>query len=198
MKIGYVDKDAEKTGKVKEVCDRLDELIEEKRTEAAESKEYQAMMAKYKKSLGKIYRDGCGCPSEWSYGLDYLVEFLRFMRDYYALGINVWAMERKDEDPKKYKNCPTRVESLTKTIEYYDKWQSIDTDDEYVKVIHHPETYKSHENGDGTVTVDNLGYHCEYKYGSAKKTYKKMHQEEQKYKRLFFESLCEHLEDWWD
>ena len=190
-------------GKVKEAQEALDELIEKKSTEAAESKEYQAMMAKYKKSLSQIHKDGCGCPSEWSYGLDYLVEFLRFMKDYYVLGINVWAMERKDEDPKRYKNVPTRLETLTKTLEYYDKWQGLE--DEYIKVIDHPETYKSHENEDGTITVDEFGFHCEYKFGpknntrkAMKITYKKLAKAQKKYKKLFFKSLAEHIEEWWD
>ena len=201
MEIRVAKKEAE--GKVKEAQDALDELIEKHSKEVAENKEYQAMMAKYKKSLGQIHKDGCGCPSEWSYGLDYLVEFLRFMKDYYALGVNVWAMERKDEDPKRYKNVPTRLETLTKTLEYYDKWQGLE--DEYVKVVDHHETYKEHDNGDGTVTIDDLGFHCEYKYGpknnhrkAMKITYKKLHKEQEKYKKLFFLSLAEHIEEWWD
>ena len=184
------------TGKVKEAQDALDATIEKNAKEAAENKDYQAMLAKYKKSLTNINKDACRSPWEWSWGLDYLVEFLRFMKDYYALGINVWAMERRDEDPKRYKNVPTRLETLTKTLEYYDKWQGLE--EEYIKVIDHHETYKEHDNGDGTVTIDDLGYHCEYKYGSVKKTYKKLAKAQEKYKKLFFMSLAEHMEEWWD
>ena len=184
------------TGKVKEAQDALDALIEKNTKEATENKDYQAMMAKYKKSLTNINKDACHSPWEWSWGLDYLVEFLRFMKDYYTLGVNVWAMERKDEDPKRYKNAPTRLETLTKTLEYYDKWQGLE--EEYIKVIDHHETYKEHDNGDGTVTIDDLGYHCEYKYGSMKKTYKKLVKAQEKYKKLFFMSLAEHMEEWWD
>ena len=154
------------------------------------------MLVKYKKSLTKINKDASASPWEWSCGLNYLVEFLRFMKDYYALGVNVWSMERKDEDPKRYKNSPTRLDTLTKTLEYYDKWQGLE--DEYIKVVDHTETYKEHSNGDGTVTIDDLGCHCEYLYGSMKKTYEKLAKEQEKYKKLFFMSLAEHIEEWWD
>ena len=184
------------TGKVREAQDALEAAIEKNSKEAAENKDYQAMLAKYKKSLTKINKDASASPWEWSWGLNYLVEFLRFMRDYYALGVNVWSMERKDEDPKRYKDVPTRLETLTKTLEYYDKWQGLE--DEYIKVVDHPETYKEHSNGDGTVTIDDFGCHCEYLYGSMKKTYKKLAKEQEKYKKLFFMSLAEHIEEWWD
>ena len=118
------------------------------------------------------------------------------MQEYYKLGINVWAMERRDEDPKRYKNVPTRYESISKALEYYDKWQNLE--EEYITVVDHHETYKTHENGDGTVTIDDLGFHCEYKYGSAKRTYKKLHKDQEKYKKLFFKTIMEHLEEWWD
>lgn len=201
MEIKIAKKEA--TGKVKEAQDALEAAIEKNTKEAAENKDYQAMLAKYKKSLTKINKDASGSPWEWSWGLDYLVEFLRFMKDYYTLGVNVWAMERKNEDPKRYKNVPTRLETLTKTLEYYDKWQGLE--DEYIKVIDHPETYKEHDNGDGTVTIDDLGCHCEYKFGpknntrkAMKITYKKLAKAQEKYKKLFFMSLAEHMEEWWD
>lgn len=184
------------TGKVKEAQDALDAAIEKNSKEAAENKDYQAMLAKYKKSLAHINTHACASPWEWSWGLNYLVEFLRFMRDYYALGVNVWSMERKDEDPKRYKNYPTRLDTLTKTLEYYDKWQGLE--DEYVKVVDHPETYKERSNGDWTVSIDDFWRHCEYKCGSMKKTYEKLAKEQEKYKKLFFASLAEHIEEWWD
>lgn len=181
------------TGKAKEAKDAA---AEKNAKGAAENKDYQAMLEKYKKSLTHINAHACASPWEWSWGLNYFVEFLRFMKDYYALGVNVWAMERKDEDPERYKNAPTRLETLTEAIAYYDKWQGLE--DEYVKVVDHPETYKERSNGDGTVSIDDFGCHCEYKYGSVKKTYEKLLEDQEKYKKLFFASLAEHIEEWWD
>ena len=74
----------EAIGKVKEAQDALEAVIEKNAKEAAENKDYQAMLTTYKKSLTNINKDACGSPWEWSWGLDYLVEFLRFMKDYYA------------------------------------------------------------------------------------------------------------------
>lgn len=84
----------------------------------------------------------------------------------------------------------------TKTLEYYDKWQGLE--DEYIKVIYHPETYESKDNGDGTVTILDMGCHCEYKYGSMKRTYRKLAKEQEKYKKLFFDSLRKYHALWWD
>ena len=189
MEIRHV-KDWDKVSdEVKNAQAKLDELLAPKE----HSEEYNAMMAEHRRNLNKINRDANHCPWEWSWGLDYLVEFLRFMQAYYKLGENVFAKEdcewRKDV---KY----TRYESLTKTLEYYDKWQNLD--DEYVQVIHHPETYEERDNGDGTYTVIDHGYHCVYKYKTARKTYKKLHKAQKKYKKLFFESLNEYIESWWD
>lgn len=196
MEIRAIDSKQDLKGDVKEVQEKLDELIEKNKKEAKENPEYQAMMAKYKKSLAKINKDASTCPWEWSFGLDYFVEFLRFMQEYYKLGINVWAMERKDKDPKRYKNVPTRYESISKALEYYDKWQGLE--DEYITVVDHHETYKSHPNDDGTVTIDDLGYDVIYKYGNAKKTYQKLHKEEERYKKLFVNYVAKHIHEWWD
>ena len=189
MEIRYV-KDWEKVSdKVKKAQAKLDELLAPKE----HSEEYNAMMAEYRRNLNKINRDANHSPWEFSWGLDYLVEFLRFMQAYYKLGENVHAKE--DCEWKKGVKC-TRYESITKTLEYYDKWQNIE--DEYVQVIYHPETYEECDNGDGTCTIIDKGYHCVYKYKSAKKTYKKLHKVQEKYKKLFFKNLCEYIESWWD
>ena len=190
MKIKFIKEATELPEDIKEAQEELDKIIEVK---SEKSPEYYAMMEKYKKSLTKINKECYKNPWEYAFGLDHLVEFLRFMRDYYALGENVWAEEDKEwVKGVKY----TRLETLEQTLYYYDKWQHID--EEYVKVIKHPETYKEHDNGDGTFTVDDFGYHCEYKYGSAKRTYRKIYKEKKKYKKLFFKHLYTYIESWWD
>ena len=189
MEIRYV-KDWDKVSdKVKEAQAKLDELLAPKE----HSEEYNAMMAEYRRNLNKINRDANHSPWESGWCLDYLVEFLRFMQAYYKLGENVHSKE--DCEWKKGVKY-TRYESITKTLEYYDAWQNLE--DDYIKVVYHPETYKSHENDDGTVTVDDLGYHCEYKYGSMKRTYRKFNKAYKKYRARFFKYLGEHIEEWWD
>ena len=182
---------------IEEAQKKLDEIIEENKQKAKESPEYQEMMKHYKKSLSDINKEACQSPWEWTWGLDYFVEFLRFMQAYYKLGINVWAMERKAEDPKRYKNAPTRYESLTQALAYYDKWQGLE--DEYIKV-EIPDDFTqmfSEPDEDGCCKFLG-GSHITYKYGDIKKTYKKLHKEQEKYKKLFVNYVLEHIQDWWD
>ncbi len=189
MEIRYTKDGAELSPEYKEAKEKIEELMNKEH-----SADYDAMFLQHTSELKDIA--AATTPFDYSYGLDFLVQHLRFMRDYYKLGENVWGMEKKDEDPKRYKNIPTRLETLEKALYYYDKW--INLEDEYIKVVDHPETFKEHDNGDGTFTIDNLGFHCEYKYGSMKRTYKKLHKAQEKYKKLFFKTLACYCESWWD
>jgi len=188
----------QKKQKIQEAQDKLDELIEKNKQEAKENPEYQEMMTKYKKSLGKIHKSASTCPWEPDFAIEYFVECLRFMQAYYKLGVNVWAMERKDEDPKRYKNVPTRYESLTQALAYYDKWQGLE--DEYIQV-ELPENLKdlfSEPDETGCCRYQSENVKITYKYGSAKKTYKKLHKAEEKYKKLFVNYVAKHMYEWWD
>lgn len=176
--------------------------IENKKNEKY-SQDYYDMLKEGAEKLDKIHKSARKSPWEWSWGLDYLVAFIRFMRDYYKVGENVWAMEQKDEDPKRYKNVPTRLQTLEKTLYYYDKWQNLES--EYIRVVDHPKTYRAHDNGDGTVTIQDMGFHCEYKYGPRNNrrkammiTYKKLNKDQAKYKKKFYKMLMKYMESWWD
>ena len=193
MDIAYIkDKENLNNKEVEKALDALEELKNKPR-----SPEYLAMMENHRKEWAEI-AENAG-PWEWSYGLDALVEHLRWMRDYYKLGENVWGQEDKEwKKGVKY----TRLETLEKTLFYYDKWMNLE--DEYIQVVHHGEM-KSHDNGDGTATIDDLGFHCVYKYGprnnkrrAMKITYRKLYKAEQKYKKLFYKMLFKYMESWWD
>ncbi len=132
-------------------------------------------------------------PWEWSFGIDLLVEHLRWMRDYYTLGENVWGKEDKEwKKGIKY----TRLEGIEKALYYYDMWKTVE--DRYIFLTENPTGSKLKDNGDGTSTVVEFGYNVIYKCGTAKRTYKKIYKEERKYKRLFYKMLEEHMEEWWD
>jgi len=185
MEIKYVNGKDITIPEVQEVMDKLEELKSK-----PHSPEYFTMMDAHRKEWSEIAANAG--PWEWSYGLDALVEHLKWMRDYYKLGENVWGQENKEWDKKvKY----TRLETLEKTLYYYDRWMNLE--DEYVQVVETGE-FKSHDNGDGTFTIDDLGFTCIYKYKSMKKTYKKLHKAEQKYKKLFYKMLYKYMESWWD
>lgn len=156
------------------------------------SKAYRAMMDKNSNAIQKIAKEAT--PWDWSYGLDFLVAHLRWMRDYYKLGENVHAQEDKEwKKGVKY----TRLEAIELTLKYYDMWQTVE--DRYIQIVEHPETYHETPNDDGTVTVDDLGFHCVYKCGNnMKRTYKAMAKEEKKWQKKFYKMLMNHLQEWWD
>lgn len=195
MNITYVkDKNKLENPEVQHVMDALEELKKPREF----SPEYNSMMQKHQVEWKRIAEDAG--PWEWSWGLDALIEHIRWMRDYYKLGENVWGQEDKEwKKEVKY----TRLETLEKAIYYYDKWMNIE--EEYIQVVEKPGTYTEHDNGDGTVTIDNLGFDCIYKYGprnnkrkAMKITYRKLHKAEQKYKKLFFKTVYKYMESWWD
>jgi len=199
MKINCVNEQDVTKPEVQEVIDKLEALRSKPR-----SPEYISMMDNHRKELTEIVENAG--PWEWSYGLDAFVEHLKWMRDYYKLGENVWAAEMRDEDPKRYKNYPTRLETLEKTLNYYDKWQNLE--DEYVQVVEHG-PMKWEDNQDGTSTLVDSGVTITYKFGPKGKsqrarrramliTYKKLHKAERKYKKLFFKAVEKYLESWWD
>lgn len=166
---------------VKEAMEKVQEMTAPKER----SPEYIRMMGRNRRKLTNINRQAARSPWEWSWGLDYLVQFLRFMRDYYKLGENVWGAPEND----------TRLETLEQTLAYYDKWQNLD--EEYIKGEKIGEM-QFEKNDDGTATLVDTGYRFTYKYGSAKRTYKKLAKAEKKYKKLFFKMLYKYMESWWD
>lgn len=154
------------------------ETIRSKAAEDQKSPDYIRMMGRNKRLLTNINKNAARSPWEWSWGLDYFVQFLKFMRDYYKLGKNVHAVEDKEwKKGVKY----TRLEGIELALHYYDMWQNIEKD--YVKIAKDEK---------------DPGFHCVYKYGSAKKTYKKLAKVQKKYKHLFFKTVEEHIEEWWD
>ena len=170
----------------------------------SKKKLYNKMMRKYKKLLKKDVKQAH--PYDWEVGLDLFVDFLKWMQSYYELGYNVWAMERKDEDPKLYKDAPTRAETLKMTIYYYDRWQNCC--DDYYKIAYSEEELKHY--------LD-LGFHLVSKkddvieqsmrktnswtltlYEDKHKNVEECNKAHKDYKKKFFESLEEYLEEWWD
>ena len=157
------------------------------------SESYYDMIKNYKDKLHNIVTESH--PGEWSYGMDMFITFIKFMKDFYHNGEDVHAMEQKDEDPIRYKNEPTREETLTKAIEYYEKWQHIS--DDYFRVLDCP----ARENG--------ANWKCEYRFRpdgkwlqSSRRVIIKWHKFiyklEQKYKKKFFAIVFKYLESWWD
>lgn len=144
-------------------------------------KEYKKMWKAHKKELIKLAKKAT--PFQAEDGFEMWIEHLRFMRDYYKIGYNVWAMERKEEDPVEYKDVPTRFESLDQALKEYNAIE--ECEDNYI--VYHYEGGIA--NGKGIV-VDGKqqDWWTEYKLGDYKTSYnayaKERKQHETKFKRL--------------
>lgn len=97
---------------LKEVEKELTKFLKSKKKT---SKEHKQMMKTHKKNLKKIYKNTN--PFDYAFGLDYLIEHIRWMKDFYSYNEQVVG-----EDNTKL----TRLESLTKTLNAYDKWQELE------------------------------------------------------------------------
>ena len=158
-------------------------------------KQYKDMMKRYKKLFKKDVENLC--PWDWSFGLDLLINFLKWMLDYYKLGYNVWAAE----DPTK----KTRVESLQETLKWYDRWMTCC--DDYYKIAHNEEELKHYLSlGFHLVSKDeeiSSKFNEEHGYYSltlyeGRENVEACNKAYNDYKHKFFECLEKHLEEWWD
>ena len=155
-------------------------------------KDYRKMFKKYNKLMKAAYKNAADDPFDAFPGLDFLLIHMRFMRDYYKLGWNVWATEDKDANINK-KNHPTRYESLDEAIKAYEAWQSCE--DEYF--IHH-ETGGVETNRGIFINGAQQDWWIEHKYEDRSENIKKFNEEYEKRRFHFFELIATYYEDWWD
>jgi len=112
--------------KGEEACKALEETINKNRKEAKKSKAYQEMMKFHKKNLKEIIKQSG--PWEWSWITDYIGEYLKWIRDYYELGINVVGMEIKDTKEFNDPTHPTRLEIAQKLVDAWEEAFGEDAD----------------------------------------------------------------------
>lgn len=156
------------------------------------SKEYYKLIKRNNKKLVKLAKETR--PWDWSWGIELLVLHLEYMKEYYSNNENVMAMENYEWDPKAIKK--SRLEMIEEILSEYYAWRNCE--EKYYKLVEHPETYKSHSNGDGTVTIDDLGYHIEYSLGDVQKTNEAFNKEYALHRKNFFKLLDKYIEELWD
>ena len=87
------------------------------------SRKYCKMLKTYRKSLKKIAKE-CR-PWDYVWSIDFLIEYLKFMRDYYTLGENIMGMEDKEWKPEeKY----TRLEMINQILAAYQEFDDYSPD----------------------------------------------------------------------
>ena len=168
----------------------------------AKKKDYQKMMRKYKKELKKILKETG--PWEWGHMTDFMITFINWMRDYYKLGYNVWAMEDCDAFPEDA-NKPTRLQSLNKAIQLYNRWQNVGED--YYKIAYNEKELKHYlrlgfhlvNRTDGIEKqLNTKGWYSLTLYEDRSKNAEECSKAYIQCKHDFFQYLEEHLEEWWD
>lgn len=165
-------------------------------------KEYKQMMKKYKKEFKKLLKEAG--PWEWGHMTDFMITFMKWMRDYYQLGYNVWAIEDCDAFPETDGNKPTRLQSLNTAIQLYNRWQNVH--DDYYKIAYTEEELKHYlrlgfhsvkkENGIAKQLGTKTWYLTLYEDNS--KNVEECNKAYKECKHAFFDYLEEHIEEWWD
>ena len=143
--------------------------------------QYHKMWKIHKKNILALAKKAANDPFDGEMGLYVMVEHLKFMKDYYQIGYNVWAAEAE--------GIPTRLQSLTAALEEYDL--AYDEDDclslKYFKK-------KEYDNGwilpDYQQPLDpNLSF---------KEAWDKMNEEMMDHRKKFFVLLRKYMPTWWD
>ena len=168
--------------------------------ESDAKKKYKKMMKQYKKILNVKHKDSRACPWSGGFGLEYFVEFLRFMRDYYENGYNVWAYDNCEVNEFNCPERPTRLQSLNMVIAAYEEWQACE--DKYFKWVpddpEDPFKMVTKKEEDGSYLVVDLGGHVEGLLTDHEKNLKAFQKEYAYLRKRFFELVAEYYDDWSD
>jgi len=143
---------------------------------------YKKLMKKHKKELNFLNNRVNSNPWEFSFIINYLVETLKFMQDYYELGYNIWQSEESLNEIKK---------TLKDTIKAYEDWDNYEA-----------EYYHLNEDDVFIVTLDDKKkcYTIDYKYPElyTVDSIQQFSKEYNKKRDTFFKLLSKNIEKWWD
>ena len=163
-------------------------------------KAYNKLWKEHKKNLKRIAKKAT--PYQFDDGLQLFVEFIRFQYDYYSLGYNVWAMERVDEDPVRYKDVPKRAESLKQALDEYEAWQNCE--DKYY-IYHETGGIENGKgsvwtilNKDGTERQEQQDHWIEHLLPDPDENRKACEKETEEHKKKFFDLVQQWMDEWWD
>ena len=168
--------------------------------ESDAKKKYKKMMKKYRKNLYKINKSTSRCPWSSGAGLEYFVEYLRFMREYYEIGYNVWAYDNCECEEFECPDHPTRLQSLNMVLAAYEEWEACE--DKYFKWVpddpKNPYKMETKKTEDGYLEVTDWGGHIEGLLSDREENLKAYDKEYKRLKKQFFELVAEYFEDWSD
>lgn len=134
---------------------------------------------KYKKELKKLFKQVA--PWDNFIGMFFDIQ-VRWWKDYYKLGYNVWGMETKDTPEFEEPNRPTRYEIACEMERLYKEWQDFSGMD-VVKL----------EDGEWEVK-----YHERYLLPDGKVNIDLLNQDNRDLEKNFFDYYIKYCHDMWD
>lgn len=137
------------------------------------STKYKEMVKSHKEKIMSAAKQASIYPFDYAFGLNMFVEYLRFMKDYYELGENVYG-----EDNTKL----TRLESLTYVLKLYDEWATFSN--KYEVETEQPSAI-------GNWFVCETTTKCRLGLVEFNKEYKGA-------RDRFFKAVSKYIEEWWD
>lgn len=153
--------------------------------------EYRSMMAKHRKAITEVAKRASRCPWDYGPGIDMLVHHLRFMKDYYDLGVNVIADDSPCDDHPSDRPNKTRSEMLGEILHEYDEWMSCE--DKYWW----GETEFPGEDDDGHSDIQDR-YVMHTKYEDPQRNMEEFVRECDAHRHAFFDLLAQYVEYLWD
>ena len=174
------------------------------RLERQERKLYKKMMKNYRRILKDNVKEAG--PWEGSMIHWFVVDYLKWMRDYYKLGVNVCGMEHKDSDPEFFgPDFPTRLDRIEEILKEWELYQDSNVNDKYyTQIPYELDVHKMFVPSEGGkyYTFDGDAWDSQFRPNGPWKTYNEAYdackKEEEEHLKKFYELLLEHLPWLWD
>lgn len=147
---------------------------------------YQLIMEYYKKSIRKLAKKASTDPFDSAVGMEMLIEHLKFMRDYYANGYNVWAMEVEGH--------PSRQEGIEMALTEYKLMNSEGYGDDDLVYNY----FESYINTDYGTEIKLPNYNKPLNGLTKDEAFEKLREEALYHKKMFYKILEQEFDIWWD
>ena len=148
---------------------------------------YHLILHHYKKSIKQLAKEASKVPFDNNAGMLMLIEHLKFMRDYYANGYNIWAMELEDH--------PTRQEGIEMALTEYRLAYDECVDDAEGLVYSYFEPCINTEYGAEIKLPD---FNKPLNGLTTKEAFERMREEILLHRHMFYKILEQEFDTWWD
>lgn len=164
--------------------------------EKQKRKNYFKMIKMHQKRLDACNKDAHRSPWDYGFGLEYFLEYLRFMEDYYNMGWNVW---NADEESTK-----EIIRTINEVLNCYDEWDNLEEKYMHLNEISElREKYREEKgNFDGKIDYEAeskyIKEHTKYPDRYSEENMKNFREEYDSLRTKFFMLIADNIEKWWD